>query len=367
MAKQSDSLQWQSLERAIARDPGRRGLACRAEVMQCVRGQLRAASEGLAHGARAVAIATGFAVPLENGGWTAETDGPPGALLLARCLLELGVDVRLISDPLGTPLLEAAVDSWRWPREMVLTFPSETSPTQGNVADVVPPAGDAEPFRPAPLADRWIEQFWSSPFGQSLTHLIAIERVGPSHRLDSLRCQAETCPSIVRRFQREVPPSERDVCHNMRGQSIHAQSGQIHRLFETAARRHTVTTIGIGDGGNEIGMGRVAWGRIADALPSGVGGRIACRVSADCTLIAGVSDWAAYALAAATSCLRGAPSVFEQCRVDTQRRLIETLVERAGAVDGVTRRHEATVDGLPLETYLQPLVAIRGVLGLGSE
>ena len=32
-----------------------------------------------------------------------------------------------------------------------------------------------------------------------------------------------------------------------------------------------------------------------------------------------------------------------------------------GAVDGVTGRHEATVDGLPLETYLQVYAGIREI------
>jgi hypothetical protein len=35
-------------------------------------------------------------------------------------------------------------------------------------------------------------------------------------------------------------------------------------------------------------------------------------------------------------------------------------------VDGVTRRREPTVDGLPFLTYIQPWAAIRAKLGLAE-
>jgi hypothetical protein len=46
--------------------------------------------------------------------------------------------------------------------------------------------------------------------------------------------------------------------------------------------------------------------------------------------------------------------------------LIETLVRGAGAVDGVTRKRQASVDGLPLETYLQIPIGIRRACGLSD-
>ena len=42
------------------------------------------------------------------------------------------------------------------------------------------------------------------------------------------------------------------------------------------------------------------------------------------------------------------------------------MVEHGPAVDGVTRRREATVDGLPFLTYIQPWAAIRAKLGLAE-
>jgi hypothetical protein len=40
------------------------------------------------------------------------------------------------------------------------------------------------------------------------------------------------------------------------------------------------------------------------------------------------------------------------------------MVREGPAVDGVSRRFEPTVDGLPLLTFLEPLRAIRRRLGL---
>lgn len=46
--------------------------------------------------------------------------------------------------------------------------------------------------------------------------------------------------------------------------------------------------------------------------------------------------------------------------------LLEDLVAHGPAVDGCTRRHEATVDGLPFETFIQLWIEIRHRVGLES-
>jgi hypothetical protein len=62
--------------------------------------------------------------------------------------------------------------------------------------------------------------------------------------------------------------------------------------------------------------------------------------------------------------LAGRPEVARPWGIESQRALIETLVREGGAVDGVSRRREATVDGLPLETYLQILAGVRQLCGV---
>ena len=94
--------------------------------------------------------------------------------------------------------------------------------------------------------------------------------------------------------------------------------------------------------------------------------RIACRIATDYLLLAGVSDWAAYALAAATCSLAGRVELLAPWDAATQRRLIDTLVTETGAVDGVTKRAVATVDGLALDEYLEVLTGIRALAGISA-
>jgi D-glutamate cyclase len=345
----AQSLAWPSLEALVRRDPARRGVASFtvAGSPLCA-GQLKAAALDLAARATAVGIVTGFCISGASPP-AAETDGPPGALLLARTLNFLGVEVALIADRFATPLLEVGCDFLGLPRSIIREFPLEEN-TLAAASNV--PAN-------TPQADRWSDDFLQSGVGSRLSHLISIEHVGPSHTERSFLAQKRNAQPPLADFESAVPTASSDVCHNMRGNSIDAWTGRAHRLFELIAERHPhVTTIGIGDGGNEIGMGTVPWETLRQAITVGPGGLVPCRITTDFTLLAGVSDWAAYALALAMIPLRGAtiPNSWDESCL---RALIERLVRDAGAVDGVTGRPEATVDGLPLETYLQVFSGIR--------
>ena len=142
-----------------------------------------------------------------------------------------------------------------------------------------------------------------------------------------------------------VPLADRDVCHNMRGQSIDAHVAPTHRLFDDAqVRQPKITTIGIGDGGNELGMGQFAWEILMKAIGGDSAGRIISRVATDFSLIAGVSDWAAYALALSTVRLCERQEFGSDWTAAQQRVLIEQLVERTNLVDGLTLRREPTVE-----------------------
>ena len=83
----------------------------------------------------------------------------------------------------------------------------------------------------------------------------------------------------------------------MRGRDVTAATRPAHLLFEKMPWTMVGgrTTIGIGDGGNEIGMGKLSWATIRKNVPQG--GEVACRVPTDYLIVAGVSNWGAYALA----------------------------------------------------------------------
>ena len=65
-----------------------------------------------------------------------------------------------------------------------------------------------------------------------------------------------------------------------------------------------IGTIGIGDGGNEIGMGKVL-DSVKEHIPYGE--KIACRIGADQLITAGVSNWGGYALATSLYILQYCP------------------------------------------------------------
>jgi hypothetical protein len=115
-----------------------------------------------------------------------------------------------------------------------------------------------------------------------------------------------------------------------------------------------IRTVGIGDGGNEIGMGSFLWESLHPLVPNGHGPRIACRIPTNWTIVAGTSNWGAYALAAAVALLKGHPEVLQSWPATRHEQLLRHLVRHGPAVDGVTREREPTVDGLPLLTYIQP-------------
>ena len=147
------------------------------------------------------------------------------------------------------------------------------------------------------------------------------------------------------------------------GQTAIGTSHQIENPLSQSDPSHprAVHTIGIGDGGNEIGMGAFNWAALHPLIAGQHGRRIACRIATDWTIIAGTSNWGAFALAAAIACLRGRPDLLEPWTAERHRELLAAVVSDGPAVDGVTREQTATVDGLPFLTYIQPWETIRAI------
>ncbi len=189
-----------------------------------------------------------------------------------------------------------------------------------------------------------------------ITHLIAVERVGVNYRPRTLRSQPTSTYDNVVDFMDRVPQGQRKRCFTMRGRDITDLTNPAHLLFE---QPRPYTTIGIGDGGNEIGMGKIAWSTIRMNIPGGE--LIASSVATDHLIVAGVSNWGAYALAAGVMLLRGkfAAKLFDP---DSERYILENMVEFGPLVDGVTGQRTATVDGLSFAEYVKPLIQIGQLL-----
>jgi hypothetical protein len=121
-------------------------------------------------------------------------------------------------------------------------------------------------------------------------------------------------------------------------------------------------TVAIGDGGNEVGMGALPPGLIAEHVAFGE--TIACVTPTEHLIVAGVSHWGAYALLAALALLRADWRDGLMAALDpaVDRAVVAALVDEGPAVDGVTLRREPTIDGLDMAAHAAKLLAVRRVL-----
>jgi hypothetical protein len=140
----------------------------------------------------------------------------------------------------------------------------------------------------------------------------------------------------------------------MHGRDITEQMSPAHLLLAHEAWQDPgLISIGIGDGGNEIGMGKMPWDVIRRNIPGGA--RVACRVPTDHLIVCGISNWGAYGLATGVRLLRGHGPTAELFDVEKEREVLRIMVEAGPLVDGVSGRPSVSVDGLPFDRYAEPL------------
>jgi hypothetical protein len=305
---------------AVQHDPGGRGLGRdpHANLFNACPDDFAAACRSLAEQREAVlAVLTGFYIVSAGHG---ETDGPLGAVYLARTLPLLGVGVWLASDPFCIPALRAGMRVGK----------VEAQGLQDLGLGALP--------RP--------------------THVLAIERPGRSHTPASILAQPGADAGTVERFRAEVPAEHHDRYHSMRGLDISAHTSDPG--FEFAGEAGRPVSIGIGDGGNEVGMGKVPWEVIRRNIPNGA--VIACRVPVDYLIVAGVSNWGAYALACGVAAVKGVTPPEEWFDLDRERDILQYMVDEGPLVDGVSGKLAASVDGLPFEQYAEPLRRLRQIM-----
>lgn len=283
---------FKKLDEAMRYDPGNRGLLANAPANPLDR--LQEALQEIT----GVVILTGFPVRLGLHNFTGETDGPLGAANLAFAFESIGVPVWLLTDEEAYWVVNAAVT-----RRGCKCRP------------LMLPKYEADEFIAAQL---------------DATH--------PSHVLTI-----------------ERPGKARDGhYHNMRGGIIDAMFVDASSIIE-AARERGITTISIGDGGNEIGMGALAE-TIEKYVPHGEA--ICAREVADIALISGVSNWWGWGVSALLSRMYGINLLPSD---DMERGMLHEMV-LAGSVDGCTKKPEETVDNLPMEVHLGVLSNVRSAM-----
>lgn len=314
-----------SLQDIIGADVGGRGMK---DLI--VQGDLYRASRVLGRlpPSSTVLILSGFPCCVQHDPPT-ETDGPPGTMAIARCAVALGHRAVVVVDDCNRAVFQACLDQLAlWPPD-------------SNVRH--PPPPELQSFPPQLSKDD--EARFQELVKKDCDLLISCERAGPA----------------------------RDGhCYTMRGIDMDAAGliAPLHRFVSESSPPF----IAIGDGGNELGMGKVL-ANIHKSIANAE--RIACVVPADYLIAAGVSNWGGYALAAGAALCRVEHMLEEQggdtpMSAEAQKALVadwlakclptaqqETdLLQRAvaaGCRDGVSGKMEATVDGMPLETSLQCL------------
>lgn len=147
--------------------------------------------------------------------------------------------------------------------------------------------------------------------------------------------------------------------YNMRGNDI---SASVVPLDDLAVRalEHGLPVIGIGDGGNEAGMGAL-YEPLKRLLPEYA--RCLSRVPATVCLPVDVSNWGGYALAALLSAASGR---WVGLSPGEEERALRAAVG-AGAVDGTTGCRTLSVDGFSLERLERVTVQLKDWYGIAAE
>ncbi|MCH9276452.1 DUF4392 domain-containing protein [Bifidobacterium amazonense] len=281
------------IQRKAAEDVGRGS----ETLMTFARGDLFKAARRFAEGkGHKALVVTGFFIPKAEHP-AAESDGPVGAAEICAAIRAIGGDAWMVSDAWCEPVIRGAAKDVL-PDDRVL----------------IAPKGDA--------FDNWLDQTRKLVEREHIDTVIFIERVGPA---------------------RDGYP------RNMRGINIQEWTAPLSRLAGLGLH-----TVGIGDGGNEIGMGHIQEYAIEDIVDHGED--IACTVPTEELIVAGCSNWGGHAFVCslyAMGCTQVAAMLDDRWHKD-----VIANITAAGGLDGVKLLNIPTVDGLSERQYYAQINAI---------
>jgi D-glutamate cyclase len=157
--------------------------------------------------------------------------------------------------------------------------------------------------------------------------------------------------------------NEKGCYHMANGRSITDFVAKLDDLFEGVAQRGGLT-IGIGDLGNELGMGILKEGTRkfifhGDRCECGCGGGIGASVPADATLFGAISDDVAYGFLAALSHLLSLPEILHS--TDMEARVLEAACHE-GAIDGPAGMSIPSIDYLDLKVHNLQIELMREIV-----
>ena len=250
-----------------------------------------------------VFIATGFPNRPHISHAIFESDGPPGAAALARALhIGFGATPIILTEDGAVESVSRVIQATGFR----ILAPEEAIDTVGHFAIIRGasvigfPADDAEAKE---RAKELISKY--RPVG-----IVVIEKAGMN---------------------------EKGVIHGGRGDRNIVMAKIDYLVLEAA--RGKIATIGIGDGGNELGMGVIQEGLKKSSIPymakcqCGCGGGAAPVTPTDVLITATVSNWGAYGIAACLAFLLQRPEVFHDAMME--ERILEAAAN-AALIDGGT-------------------------------
>jgi len=152
--------------------------------------------------------------------------------------------------------------------------------------------------------------------------------------------------------------------HTMRGVNISSFHAKIEPLIEEA-RSRGILTIGVGDGGNEVGMGNIReaiekFVPYAKECQCPCKGGIAAESKVDLLVVASISNWGVYGIEA---CIAALTENMEALHTAEEEEEMLRNSIKAGAVDGVTSKPELSVDSAPLKVHTSIIRILEGLIG----
>ena len=152
------------------------------------------------------------------------------------------------------------------------------------------------------------------------------------------------------------------VYHNMQGQNISHLCADFDSVFQLA-NHNKIMTIGIGDGGNELGLGSLRV-MVESKIPFGSVCSCSCQqgiasvTESQYPFVGGISNWVAYGLAAALA--HATQMKFLHSGHDEEKFL--NIAQKIGLVDGYLGKPNLSVDGIALPILRSKVEAMTELL-----
>lgn len=264
-------------------------------IFAATKGMLGEAAHSIAASDKPIIrIITGFYI--EKAG-AAETDGPSAAAQLAYFFKQVGIECCVVTDRYCSKVCHAALHPVKCADSL----------------EVIQEGTEKSIER---IKNKWIES--------GVSHVISIERPAASW-------------------------GNRDIACNMRNEPL-KNFFHLDQLFYTG-NDTPWTSIGIGDRGNEMGLGALPVHIIANDIPHG--DKIASRIGCEFPITSRVSNWAANGLLAGLGVLGDQNWVTcakKALDPDLMKKILRNMWN-VGAVDGITfmkKPKRISVDALPM-------------------